>query len=254
MNIIFPMLGIGSRFQKAGFLMPKYLLDLAEEKILYFVLYGFRNINKFNFIFLIRKDHNKYNPKYEINRICRILNIKIFKIIEVENSTNGQADSVRLSFNYCFPNSPLLIFNIDTIHLALDINFDFEYEGMMETFFAPGDHWSFAKTNENNFIYEVAEKKRISENCSNGLYYFKKLSIYEDSYNELYENNGSLNFDSYKENYIAPMYNNMIQKKMRVLNRKVDSKDILASGVPSEYYNLCSKYKFKSDLESQFKK
>ena len=247
------MLGLGSRFIKEGLTKPKYLLDLAEEKVLYFVLYGFRNLNKCNFIFLIRKDHRQYKPKYEINRICRILNIETFKVIEVGKSTKGQADSVRIALKYCLPSSQLLIFNIDTIHLALDINFDFEYEGMMETFYAKGDHWSFAKTNENNFIYKVAEKKRISDNCSNGLYYFKNLSIYEDSYNKLYINNESLKFKDLKENYIAPLYNFLIENKMKVLNRKVDSNHILASGVPTEYYSLCSKYKYKSDLEGQFR-
>ena len=101
MNIIFPMLGIGSRFQKAGFLMPKYLLDLAEEKILYFVLYGFRNLNKFNFIFLIRKDHNKYNPKYEINRINNsnsdLIHIDIMDGKFVPNNTMEKFDMNKIS-------------------------------------------------------------------------------------------------------------------------------------------------------------
>ena len=83
MNIIFPMLGLGSRFKKAGFLLPKYLLDLAEEKILYFVLYGFRNLNKNKFIFLIRYDQSKYYPEKEIRRICKILKITDLNIIEV---------------------------------------------------------------------------------------------------------------------------------------------------------------------------
>ena len=33
MNIIFPMLGEGSRFKKEGYDIPKYLLKLAEENI-----------------------------------------------------------------------------------------------------------------------------------------------------------------------------------------------------------------------------
>ena len=35
MNIIFPMLGSGSRFLKAGIKTPKYLLDLARKSTLF---------------------------------------------------------------------------------------------------------------------------------------------------------------------------------------------------------------------------
>ncbi len=35
-----------------------------------------------------------------------------------------------------------------------------------------GNNWSFAKFDENNKVLEVAEKKRISEYASTGIYYF----------------------------------------------------------------------------------
>src|SRR5690606_27192673 len=36
----------------------------------------------------------------------------------------------------------------------------------------PGDRWSFARTDENGRVVEVAEKVRISNQASTGLYYF----------------------------------------------------------------------------------
>ena len=254
MNIIFPMLGLGSRFKNAGFLTPKYLLDLADEKILYFVLYGFRNLYKNKFIFLIRYDHGKYHPKKEIKRICKILKIENFNIIEVKESTNGQADSVRLAFKYCDKDNPILIFNIDTIHLDLNPFFNFKFDGMMETFFAKGNHWSFAKVNSNEFIYEVKEKIRISDNCSNGLYYFRNYEIFNYCYEKIYKiKNNNYNIE-FKENYIAPMYNVLIEENKPILNRNVESKMILPAGVPSEYLDLCKRFKNKLQLESIFEK
>ena len=248
------MLGLGSRFKKAGFLMPKYLLDLAEEKILYFVLYGFRNLNKKKFIFLIRYDQKKYNPEKEIKRICEILKITNFNIVEVKESTKGQADSVRYAFKYCDIKDPILIFNIDTIHLDLNPFFNFNYDAMMETFYADGNHWSFAKVNSSNLIYEVQEKKRISDHCSNGLYYFRNYEIFNSCYEKLYKRTNTNYSFEFKEDYIAPMYNILIEEKKPILNRSVESQMILPAGVPSEYFDLCKRFKNKLQLESLFKK
>ena len=252
MNIIFPMLGLGSRFKNAGYITPKYLLDLAEEKILYFVLYGFRKLYKNKFIFLIRYDQLKYYPENEIKRICKILKIENFNIIVVKESTKGQADSVRFAFKYCEKKDPILIFNIDTIHLDLNPFFNYKFDGMMETFYAKGNHWSFAKVNCNNLIYEVQEKKRISDNCSNGLYYFRNHEIFNYCYEKLYEKTNTNEFFGFKENYIAPMYNVLIDENKPILNRSVASEMILPAGVPSEYCDLCKRFKNKNQIESLF--
>ena len=246
------MLGNGSRFFQEGYKTPKYLLPLAEEKILYFVLYGFRELSNSRFIFVVRKDHLMYGVKAEIRRISQILNIYDFKIIEVDEPTRGQADSAKLAFPVCIANQPILIFNIDTIHLALNPLFDDKYDGILETFKAKGDHWSFAKVDENNLVTKVEEKKRISANCSNGLYYFKNYNLFNNCYSETYFSSNK-EFDYLDETYIAPIYNNLIKNEKRVLNRNIDKKYILPSGIPNEYIYLNSKYKFKKELENEFK-
>ncbi len=247
------MLGNGSRFFLEGYKTPKYLLPLAEEIILYFVLYGFRNLSKSRFIFVIRKDHLIYGVKSEIFRISHILNINDFEIIEVDEPTRGQADSVKLAFPVCNSKLPILIFNIDTIHLALNPIFDNKYAGILETFNAKGDHWSFVKVDDKNFVINVEEKKRISANCSNGLYYFQDINLFNYCYSETYLNSNNKKFDYLNETYIAPIYNILIKNCKKVFNRNIDKKYILTSGIPNEYVFLNSKYKFKKELEKKFK-
>tara|TARA_Y100000589_G_C27130797_1_gene620489 strand:- start:146 stop:913 length:768 start_codon:yes stop_codon:yes gene_type:complete len=253
MNIIFPMLGNGSRFFLKGYKIPKYLLPLAEENILYFVLYGFRKLSKNRFIFVVRKDHLQYGVNKEIIRICNVLNIKDFKILEVDKLTRGQADSVKFAFPLCIIKQPILIFNIDTIHLALDPLFDEEYDGILETFYAKGDHWSFAEVDDNNLVKKVVEKKRISSNCSNGLYYFNNLNLFNYCYSETYLSESNKEIDYLNETYIAPIYNVLIKNGKRVFNRNIDKNDILPAGVPNEYIFLNSKFKLKKELENEFK-
>ena len=110
---------------------------------------------------MVRKDHLKYGVKTEIRRISNILNIKDLKIVVVDEPTSGQAESVKLAFPACIANLPILIFNIDTIHLALNPLFDYKYDGILETFYAKGDHWSFAQVDHNNLVNKVVEKKEF---------------------------------------------------------------------------------------------
>ena len=86
------------------------------------------------------------------------------------------------------------------------------------------------------------------------MYYFKSIQLFKDAYFDLYKNdNSQLKISTLKEAYIAPMYNYCIKNGMNVLNRPVQKDLILASGIPKEYKILNSKYKFKKELEEQFK-
>ena len=69
----------------------------------------------------------------------------------------------------------------------------------------------------------------------------------------LAETNETLSLD-YRERAPLKSSERMFQDDSGKVIKGLSLNSILASGVPSEYYNLCSKYKFKSDLESQFKK
>ena len=58
--------------------------------------------------------------------------------------------------------------------------------GHIPCFYAEGDHWSFAKLDADGNVIEVREKKRISENCTLGAYYFASAKLFADLYNEYY--------------------------------------------------------------------
>ena len=50
----------------------------------------------------------------------------------------------------------------------------------------------FVRLDETGKAVEVREKKRISENCTLGAYYFKSCALYERLYDEFYANEGNL--------------------------------------------------------------
>lgn len=65
-------------------------------------------------------------------------------------------------------------------------------DGFIPCFQAPGEHWSFVRLDENGKVVEIKEKKRISNYCTLGAYYFQSCGLYKKLYDEYYSNEDGL--------------------------------------------------------------
>ena len=248
-TLVLPMLGLGSRFAMAGYLLPKYLLPLCGRPILYWTLYSFRKCSDWHLVFVVRHDHLRYCIKDLINDLCREIGFKSFEIIVLNFDTTGQAHT----FDQALVNSsdldPVCCFNIDSIHLDFDYSFYQEFEHpVIETFKGSGDHWSFVQTSSDNSsrAIKTAEKVRISDNCSNGFYYFSsKLQ-----FTRLFESSSLTGVG--EEHYICPLYNTLIESDVFVVNKEVSSSALLFSGIPEEYISLRHAFHTSDQLYSLF--
>ena len=108
---------------------------------------------------------------------------------------------------------------------------DISGDGHIPCFHADGDHWSFAKLDENGRVTEVREKVRISDNCTLGAYYFSSAGLYQQMYKEYYADSSRMERN---EKYIAPIYNYMIEKGLPVTISIVDSERVHVLGTPEE--------------------
>ncbi|MBF7049488.1 capsular biosynthesis protein, partial [Campylobacter volucris] len=55
MIIIFPMAGLSSRFFKAGYKKPKYMLNIMQNSVFYNAVIGFKEyFNECTFLFIYR--------------------------------------------------------------------------------------------------------------------------------------------------------------------------------------------------------
>ena len=151
--------------------------------------------------------------------------------------TLGQAQSAASAVQIIGNEQSVLIFNIDTYieppYLSNIINYN--SDGDVICFSAPGNHWSFVKTDENNNVIEVKEKERISDNCSVGAYYFKKFGDFLAAY--------AKGEKAKNELYIAPLYNTLIENHLKVSCSKItDSAKVHVLGTPEEL-ELFKKFK-----------
>ena len=130
----------------------------------------------------------------------------------------------------------LTIFNIDTIRPNFRFPLDHGKYGWVEVFEAQGDGWSFVLPQEpgSRWVKQCAEKKRISNYCSTGLYSFVDINQFYRGYQR------ELNHPSSFELFIAPIYNFLIADNEKIFFYKIDSDKVLLSGIPSEYEALSS--------------
>lgn len=186
MTVVITMAGLGSRFRKAGYKMPKYqieahgrtLFDWSMES-----LKGFADPEN-DYIFVVRKEDD---AEEFIRSSCEKIGITNVTVIGIDYLTDGQATTAMLAKDVWDKESALMIYNIDTYVEAYEMKTEqIAGDGFIPCFHAPGDHWSFAKLDANGKVVEVREKERISDNCTLGAYYFKTCALYEQLYNEYY--------------------------------------------------------------------
>lgn len=236
------MAGLSSRFKKEGFTLPKYMLYIGEKSLFRLSVESFKDYFKTaKFVFVAQ---NVFDTPRFIKEECDLMGIEDFEVIALDGPTAGQAETVSIGIERAqIPEKEsLLIFNIDTFRP--DYKFPEELkklDGYLECFEGEGENWSYAKTEDGttkSLVIETAEKKRISNYCSTGLYWFKRTGDYKKAYRE----NGDQRYGIGKELYVAPLYNFLIKDGEKVMVNLIPSDDVIFCGTPSEYHSVLHNY------------
>lgn len=229
MIVIITMAGLGTRFRKAGYECPKYMIEAKGKTLFEWSLDSLKGYNSHvsKYIFVVRREDNAGDF---IREKCMSYEIRSVELVELDAMTDGQATTCMLAIPYCNEDEEILIYNIDTYAEPYAMRYeDISGDGHIPCFRAEGDHWSFVRLDESGHAVEVREKVRVSDNCSLGAYYFASAGLYRKIYEEFYENSTDK-----REKYIAPMYNYMIGKGFVVTISLLDSKLVHVLGTPEE--------------------
>jgi dTDP-glucose pyrophosphorylase len=208
MNIVMPMAGRGSRFVAAGIATPKPLIDVRGKPMYAWATDGLPLALASRLIFICLSEHledcalaNDIKSRYAQYKPV---------VISLDRVTQGQACTVLIARELIDNDEPLLIFNADT-YCPTTVGKAFESyatvpDGVLDVFRAQGDRWSFARVGEDNRVLETAEKRRISDWASTGLYAFRRgrdFVRHAEAMIHDQERSGG-------EYYVAPVYNRMI--------------------------------------------
>lgn len=232
--IVIPMAGLSSRFFKAGYTKPKYMLE-AHGKTLF--AHSVNSFSKYfdtkKFLFIIR---DVYQTAQFVEEQINELGIKDYYIVILSRETRGQAETVALGLQEVKHNGSITIFNIDTFRPNFQYpNLDSLGDGYLEVFAGEGENWSFVRAidEQSTLIDLTTEKTPISNLCCTGLYYFRTIKYYFTAYNHYL----SLPNEEWEkgELYVAPLYNHLISIDKEIHYNKIAQKDVIFCGTPDEY-------------------
>jgi NDP-sugar pyrophosphorylase family protein len=108
MQIIIPMSGTGSRFIKAGYDLPKFLIKINDQPMIQWVVKMFLDQNcnsNDHFIFICRKEHQE---QYNLSQILKTI-VKNCEVITIENHKLGPVYAVSKAFDIIDNNQPSII-------------------------------------------------------------------------------------------------------------------------------------------------
>ncbi len=236
LNVLIPMAGAGSRFEKAGYTFPKPLIEVKKKPMIQVVI---ENLNiDANYIYVVQKSHRK---KYNLDTLLNLLTPGC-KIVEVEGMTEGAACTALLAKEYINNNQPLFFANSDQF-VEWDSN-EFMYkmqetnaDGGIVTFNATHPKWSFAKVNDQGLVTEVAEKNPISNTATVGYYYWKQGSNFVKFAEQMVKKNIRVN----NEFYVCPVFNEAINEGLQI--RTFNTEGMWGLGTPEDLNYYLENYK-----------
>lgn len=217
MNVLIPMAGAGSRFEKAGYTFPKPLIEVNGKPMIQLVV---ENLNiDARHIFIVQKSHyDKYNLKHLLRLIAPGC-----EIVQVDGMTEGAACTTLLAKEFINNDNPLVIANSDQYVEWNSNEFLYamsapEVDAGILTFESVHPKWSFARLGNHGEVVEVAEKKPISTHATVGIYYWKKGSDYVHCAEKMIDADKRVN----GEFYVCPVFNEIIEEQGLVRTYPID--------------------------------
>ncbi len=237
--IVIPMAGMSSRFFKAGYTLPKYMLEAQGETLFWHSVKSFdKYFSSHPFLFIVK---DIFDTPLFVEEQAKKLGIKNFYISILNEDTRGQAETVALGLktleeqeiNY---SGSITIFNIDTFRKNYKFpNLEEKDNGYLEVFRGSGNNWSYVKPKNEytTIVIETAEKKPISNLCCTGLYHFANKDDYLLAFTS-YLKKPIKEWDK-GELYIAPLYNELIAIGLEIHYELINKQDVIFCGIPQEY-------------------
>lgn len=226
MNILIPLAGSGTRFANAGYLLPKFLIPIQDRPVLSWVIDSIKIEG--HFIFLCRDEHVK---QYELPALFRKLLQPLkcsFEIVSDDGKSPGAAPAILKARHRIDNNQKLMICNNDQCWKWDSIKF-LKYlqarkaNGAVLTFENNDPKWSYVKTDEDNLITEVVEKRVVSNKANVGVFCYEhggdaiwSIEKMMDDKNKMVKN----------EWYLAPSINELI-----AIGQKFYSYDVEMNGL-----------------------
>jgi dTDP-glucose pyrophosphorylase len=212
-----PMAGLGSRFFKEGYLLPKPLIEVDGMPMFTKTISSFENWKiPMKLSFVVRREHVE---KFKIDKTIKS-HFKKAHIVIIDAVTRGSVETSLAAKKFIDKDDGVLLMDCDlyfesdkleeSISNILDEKSDIK--GMLVSFFSNDARYSYARADENGFVVEIAEKKVISVNALAGAYFFSTGELFLNLAKRLLDQK---NIES-AEYYTSLLYNYLLEDKGKI--------------------------------------
>jgi capsule biosynthesis phosphatase len=235
MIILIPLGGKGDRFRTVGYKKPKALINIFGKPILYYLLDNLK-INQTDLIYIpYNKEYEQYRFQEQLKKDYHAYN---FKFLKLDTDTRGAAHTINIALNNLELNHDDCIICLDSDNFyTCDIlnmwNKDNQLFTINDTNLNP--IYSYIKI-DNNFITDIVEKEKISNNACTGAYGFKswKMLLKYTSYVI------DKNLEQKNELYTSSVIKLMLSENIKFTNQQINSTMWHCLGTPIQlklFYN-----------------
>lgn len=215
MIVVIPMAGRGSRFADQGVQTPKPLIEVRGRPMVAWALDGLADViaAATRVVFVVLREHDE---RFGLRALLPTLTGSKTEVVVIDAVTDGQLRTVMAARAFLPADEDVLIGSCDT-YVAPGIARDIaarrpDCHGIISVVRAPGDRWSFARTDDTGAVVEVAEKRRISDLVSTGLYYFSRAGELAEVADDMFAREETTR----GEYYVIPVYGKYIARGWRV--------------------------------------
>lgn len=177
LQILMPMGGLGSRFAKEGYTIPKPLIEVDGKPMFMRALDSFNSVPDKRFIFVIRQEHDEtYNLKHEI-----LEQLPDATVVLLDHDTGGAVETCLVARDNIDDSLPITIADCD-IYFESQNYFDKirnnACDAMLLTFPSDDPRYSYVEIDAAGLAVRTAEKVVISDHAILGGYFFRTGGLF----------------------------------------------------------------------------
>lgn len=202
--------GHGSRTRVVDPKTPKPFLKINGKTLLEWSLQSLPIQQDDQVVVVLLREHESWVRSFRLDGV---------EVHFLDKVTRGQAETAH-KVRHLLRHKKAVIFNSDTFFIQKDLHFfmnNDQVDGLIPCSRQSGSEWSFCRVEQEGDLYratEVVEKKRISDFCSVGFYYFRNCEDFFSSVDAVLSELGERSAST--ELYVAPFYQSLIQAGKKI--------------------------------------
>lgn len=224
--LLLPIAGKADRFKKVGIDTPKPLIEVGGKTIIEWSLKSIYQLHQYQIIFVIQEHEDE---QYDLSEKLIAIYGNGCSFIRLKSYTGGALETCYTARQFIDPNTSLTIFTPDAMCLpAFSLNdVPLNYDGLLSLYPSVSPSCSYASLMSQRVV-EVAEKQVISPYATTGLYHFKQAWTFFTAAEQMIRDDKRVK----GEFYIAPLYNDLIERGFNIGYEMVSLVNVL--GTPEE--------------------